>query len=277
MIIGQNGMRYTYDAENRLIVAAPDAPADGDFKIEMLYDYMGRRAQKVVSVYGSGAWVREKQILFVHDGWNVIKESTTTNRETSVYKYYVWGLDLSQSIRGAGGVGGLLSVVDGSTTYQYCYDGNSNVGQMVDASNGTIAAHYEYDPYGNEVKAIGEKANINPYRFSTKYFDAETEFYYYGYRFYSPELGRWVNRDPVGEEGGGVNLYVFVTNNSIDGIDLLGLMLLSEKRRQQRKWWHYQISGLKVRVAILNDKRERGTGIYIINGDPKPPIKPTAD
>ncbi len=41
-------------------------------------------------------------------------------------------------------------------------------------------------------------------RFSTKYFDSETAFYYYGLRFYSPEVGRWISRDPIGERGWGV-------------------------------------------------------------------------
>ena len=43
-----------------------------------------------------------------------------------------------------------------------------------------------------------------------------------GYRFYNPDLGRWINRDPV-EERGGVNIYVFAHNNAADYLDLLGL------------------------------------------------------
>ncbi len=54
--------------------------------------------------------------------------------------------------------------------------------------------------------------------------DSESGLYYYGYRWYSPELGRWINRDPL-EEQGGVNLYGFVGNNGINSIDLLGMML----------------------------------------------------
>ena len=42
-----------------------------------------------------------------------------------------------------------------------------------------------------------------------------------GYRFFNPELGRWINRDPIEEEGG-LNLYGFVKNDSINGIDYLG-------------------------------------------------------
>ncbi len=45
---------------------------------------------------------------------------------------------------------------------------------------------------------------------------------YYGYRYYSSELGRWINRDPIAEEGG-VNIYAYVSNESINKIDFLGL------------------------------------------------------
>ena len=58
-------------------------------------------------------------------------------------------------------------------------------------------------------------------RFSTKYFDSETGLYYYGYRFYSPTLMRWLNRDPIGEEGG-LNLYGFCGNNVVANIDAFG-------------------------------------------------------
>jgi len=63
---------------------------------------------------------------------------------------------------------------------------------------------------------------MNPFRFSTKYYDAEIGLYYYGYRYYSPSMGRWLNRDPI-EEQGGLNLYGFVGNNPVDRWDFLGL------------------------------------------------------
>ena len=66
------------------------------------------------------------------------------------------------------------------------------------------------------------KAENNPYRFSTKYFDSEIELYYYGYRYYSPELGRWISRDSI-EERGGLNLYAGNRNNFIIYIDPFGL------------------------------------------------------
>jgi RHS repeat-associated protein len=65
-------------------------------------------------------------------------------------------------------------------------------------------------------------ARANPFRFSTKYQDDETDLLYYGYRYYDPSTGRWLSRDPLGEEGG-INLYSFVANSTIHRWDSLGL------------------------------------------------------
>ncbi len=206
MLSDHQGMSFTYNAENRLIQAQPAVPVEGDTRVEYVYDYMGRRVQKLVSTYSSATWQQTKEELFVYNGWNLVKKIETPQGQSDIDTYYVWGLDLSQSEQGAGGVGGLVASVQGSLTYHYLYDANGNVGQVINALDGSVAAHYEYDPYGNEVHAVGPMASGNPYRFSTKYFDAETNLYYYGYRYYSPELGRWISRDPI-EEDGGFNLY----------------------------------------------------------------------
>ncbi|MCP4347822.1 MAG: RHS repeat-associated core domain-containing protein, partial [Desulfobacterales bacterium] len=114
-----------------------------------------------------------------------------------------------------------------SVVYYYLYDANGNVGQLVNAADGSIAAHYEYDPFGNIIKSEGEYKDSNLYRFSTKYFDAETGFLYYGFRFYSAELGRWINRDPMGEIGG-LNLYLYVLNSPVNFIDFLNNLIQTD-------------------------------------------------
>lgn len=217
-----DGMHYTYNGENRLIAAQPETPVNGDTRVEFTYDYMGRRVQKIVYTYDTDNWSPITEYQYIYDGWNLIKQTTTPTGGSSVDKYYVWGLDLSQSLQGAGGVGGLVASVQGSLTTHYCYDANGNVTQLIDASDGSLAAHYEYDPFGNTVAAIGTMAGDNVYRFSTKYYDTEVNLYYYGYRYYSPEFGRWINRDPIGEKGG-INLYLFISNDPIAQWDFLGL------------------------------------------------------
>ena len=150
-------------------------------------------------------------------------ELVTPGSGTETVTTYVRGLDLSQRVQGAGGIGGLLLQDTGSATRLYTYEANGNVGQLVDGTTGAVVAHYAYDPFGTTLTASGTAAAANPFRFSTKYTDDETGLLYYGYRFYSPTLGRWLTRDPIGEEGG-ANLYGFVRNNPANLIDLLGLI-----------------------------------------------------
>jgi RHS repeat-associated protein len=101
-------------------------------------------------------------------------------------------------------------------------DANGNIGQLLDASDGSLKAHYEYGPYGGLTAQSGTESTNNIYRFSSKYLDTETGLLYYGYRYYGAETGRWLSRDPIGERGG-LNVYGFVQNDPIGRVDPLGL------------------------------------------------------
>ena len=85
-----------------------------------------------------------------------------------------------------------------------------------------FAAHFEYSPFGKIISENGSMPEKFAFRFSSEYHDSETGLVYYNYRYYSPELGRWINRDPIGEDGGN-NLYGFVGNSPINFLDKLGL------------------------------------------------------
>jgi RHS repeat-associated protein len=90
-----------------------------------------------------------------------------------------------------------------------------------------LGASYKYDPYGNTITQSGTLAGVNVYRFSSKmFYDTGNgpRLYYYGYRFYDPYTQRWLNRDPI-LENGGVNLYAFVGNRRINFVDTFGLSL----------------------------------------------------
>src|SRR5690625_6968065 len=76
----------------------------------------------------------------------------------------------------------------------------------------------EYGPFGESIRATGPVAEVNPFRFSAKYFDTDTGLYYYDYRYYSPSMGPFFNRDPI-EEQGGLNLYGFVRNDPVNRWD----------------------------------------------------------
>ncbi len=210
---------YTWDGENRLIAVEPQTPTTGAKKVTCQYDYLGRRVRKEVRHWDGGNWTIDSDQRFVYDGWNVVM---VLNSAGVAQQKFTWGLDLSGTIRGAGGIGGLLAVEETSGSsagsYWFFYDGNGNVGQVIRASDRSVVARYEYDPYGNTLTAEGTYASANVFRFSTKWNDTETGLYYYGYRYYSPRLGRWVNRDPLGETGG-KNLYGFAGSRPTYAID----------------------------------------------------------
>nr|WP_321349285.1 RHS repeat-associated core domain-containing protein [uncultured Methanoregula sp.] len=234
---------YTWDAENRLIAMETGAgvsPANRK-RLEFQYDTQSRRIAKRVYTWTadrkpltSGSWSLVADLRFVYEGWNLIAEfqstSSNLNSEISNLRSYLWGLDLSGSLQGAGGVGGLLAVADHSsqTAHHFVnYDGNGNVVSLVDAASGTVSDHYEYDPFGNEITPAKGHSLTNPFRFSTKYSDEETGLVYYGYRYYSPATGKWVSRDPI-EESGDNQLYCFARNSALNYIDAHGLAAMDD-------------------------------------------------
>ena len=81
-------------------------------------------------------------------------------------------------------------------------------------------AAYRYDPFGRLLAQSGTVTQ--PFQFATKRTDAGTGLVYYGYRFYVPEVGRWLTRDPLGEAGC-LNLYAFNGNNPVNWVDPFGL------------------------------------------------------
>ena len=216
---------FTWDAENRLVSmqAISTVPSGAKKKLDFAYDYQGRRIQKVVSTWIGTNYVAQSTNKFLYDGWNLSAELNGTN---GVVRAYLWGLDLSGSMQGAGGVSGLLAIKPaGANPLFVAYDGNGNVTSLIDATTGTTMGNFEYGPFGETIRLTPNANNQSPFRFSTKYTDDESDFVYYGFRFYNPSMGRWLSRDPIAEQGG-TNLYGFLINNSLNAFDLLGQVIV---------------------------------------------------
>ena len=162
-----NGWSYTYNGENRLIVAENAAAG---VRVEADYDYMGRRLFK--KVYNNNTLT--KHSVFVYDEFKQIAEFDVLNNN-SLKASYLW-----QPI-------GLDVVLLRNAEYLIA-DGNKNIIQVRNAA-GSVTDSYVYDPFG---KVTHNGNSENSFQFSSEFFDSETELVYYNYRYYMPLLGRWI-------------------------------------------------------------------------------------
>ena len=228
----------TDNFKNRLVSVTSAGETNGAVRVLNAYDHRHRRIRKIVQRLALAVsqppappietreWHTIATHTYVWDGNNIVLERIAfADGATRLCEYY-WGMDKSGTEQGAGGVGGLLAVSVDGAFFIPCYDHNGNIVRYV-SEGGSVAAQYAYDPYGNVVEASGALADQFPFGFSTKYHDRETGMIAYQRRFYHPDLGRWLNRDPIEEEGG-ENLYAFCRNAPILYYDSSGLLTSSE-------------------------------------------------
>ena len=205
-------LAYTYDGADELTAVT----LTNGWKTGYVYDGLGRRRIRRDYTWTNSAWAETNKVHYVYDGMSVIQERNSNNVPLVTYTR---GIGLSS--HSAATAEGLLARTDANGPAYYHTDGNGNVTALVNAS-GAVVAKYLYDSFGNTLGMWGSLATANTYRFSSKEVDARTGQYYYGYRWYYPNLQRWLNRDPI-QEAGGINLYGFVGNGPINYADSFGL------------------------------------------------------
>jgi len=189
---------YTYDAENRLLMANATGLA-----ATYAYDPLGRRTKK------SGTGVTTT--YYLSDGTDEIAEYDSTK---TVTVRYIPGPSIDEPIA-------METASTGAKEYFHT-DKQGSVSAMSDATGALVEGPYTYDPYGNcFVGSTPCSATGVPYRFTGRRFDAETGLYYYRARYYDPAKGRFLQTDPVGYEVD-LNLYTYVGNDPSDESDPTG-------------------------------------------------------
>ena len=179
---------------------------ESDTTIECGYDSQGRRCFKKVTVAGTVTLHHR----YIYRGYLQIACVDLTRSGHPALWFVLWDPSQETATRP-------LAIQKDGTWYTYGCDITKNVCEVFGPA-GYIRTSYSYAPFG----AVSASGNVTqPFQWSSEHYDSETALVYYNFRHYSPDLGRWLSRDPI-EEKGGWNLYAFVKNRSIDVIDKQG-------------------------------------------------------
>jgi RHS repeat-associated protein len=226
-ISSDNMYSYVYDAENRLVQVnfLNPQPTTKPDTVQMVYDGLGHRVS-ITELHGTTVLTAK---TFVWDGMQPVQERDVTGHTVSK-QFFSQGEQIS------------------GTNYYYVTDHLGNIREMTD-SNGVVHANYDYDAFGRQTKLSGDLDS--DFGYTGFYIERTVCLDLTWYRAYDPEKGRWLSRDPLGElqgfhfdnfdseqdftglvdglsyldptETSGVNLYAYVSNNSIKSVDPEGL------------------------------------------------------
>ena len=228
----QNGVKqtYTYDSENRLRTAATDGTATASVSYD--YDPLGRRITKTVSGVTTG---------YLLDGEEEIAEYSVdaTGVWGAVLRRYITGPSVDERIARAEG----SSTTNPTKTYYHV----NHQGSVIATANtdGSINQQLSYDVYGNLTSEQPPASTTGEaFRYTGRRYDPETGLYYYRARYYSAQMGRFLQVDPIGYQSD-YDLYAYVGNDPLNRVDPSGLadsisglsLTMEEYKKQAKDLW----------------------------------------
>lgn len=191
--------RFTYDALDRMTgVTTPEGKS-----YRYTYDYFNRRLSK--ACYSEGCLLKLERYLYDEN-----REIGMVDEQGRIAELRMLGPGLGAEI------GAAVAVELKGKTYIPVHDHRGSVVCLL--KKGAVFESYSCNAFGKEE---AQTDFLNPWRFSSKRFDPETGFIYFGKRYYDPENGRWTTPDPMGFIEG-ANRYQFVGSNPVTNIDLYG-------------------------------------------------------
>ena len=210
--------RYTYNSLDQLVgyQAYSDSVPDTLPTVDYSYSYgpLGRRWLKQNNLSSNS-------VMFYWSGSNLIGE----NNLGIVRRYILEGITP-------------VGFIENGENYHFLKDHLGTIHEIID-SNGNIVWQGDYGSFG--VLSSLTNSIENNLRLPGQYEDVETGLFYNYFRDYDPELGRYIQSDPIGLEGG-MNTYIYATANPLSVVDLDGLI------------WVYVIRGGKWVLQWLGKK-----------------------
>lgn len=244
-IFANKNVIYTYDVENRLTNTGSTAnifDVNGNMTASgsdtFTYDYSNRLTQSnidgVIAQYSYDGLgnrlmktengVSTQYILDINGRLsNVLAE---TNGSPNIAAYYVYGLGL------------ISKILPDGTAFYYHYDSRGSTVALTDA-NQDITDAYSYNSFGTLASSSG--STMNPFKYVGKYgvIDEGNGLDYIRARYYAPELGRFITKDPLigkDRDSQSLNRYVYALNNPLRLIDISGLSPQEGQVSNKHEW-----------------------------------------
>ncbi|MDO4409771.1 MAG: RHS repeat-associated core domain-containing protein, partial [Akkermansia sp.] len=247
----------TYNAENRPVIFQKTTDSVTT-RITCTYDYMGRRATKKVEEITTDAEGNETTIVisnhrFIYRGYLQIACCDLTRTHHPCLWLITW--DPTQPVATRP-----LAIQKDGTWFCYGWDLTKNICEIF-GQNGYIRSTYAYTPFG----AVTTSGDITqPIQWSSEYYDRELALVYYNYRHYNPTDGRWINRDPIAEQGGW-NLYGMMHNCVNLYTDFLGLRERKSDKLNDLINDECNENAFRIQIKLNEDLKEFGAKIGIYN------------
>jgi RHS repeat-associated protein len=229
-----DGWNHTYSCDGLLLSSEPSAPAEGSRRSTHAYDALGRRVRTVVQAYVGGQWTAFSTTERDFIGRLPLGIETSFTDGSSKSWRFLRGPDASGTLEGAGGARGVLAVLkDASSWKAVAADTLGNVLALA-GTNGDFTRR-TFDPWGNPLvrdasgslraSTLSERRadyDALPLAWASQEVDPDTGLTHYHFREYSPSLGGWLTRDPIGLAGGYLNLRSYLGNRPADELDVWG-------------------------------------------------------
>jgi RHS repeat-associated protein len=238
---GYSGLTFGYNDAGRMTGVSGGASAS------YVHNALGQRVKKTVSGVAT---------YFVYDeAGHLVGEY---NSSGLLIQETVWLGDIPVATLRPNG---------GSVSIYYVHADHLNTPRRITRpSDSAIVWRWDSDPFGTDAANQDPDGDSTQFtynlRFPGQYFDAETGLSYNYFRDYDAAIGRYVQSDPIGLQGG-LNTYTYVGANPLDGIDVFGLIEMECPGGFRGKCWPKKIPPLdKLPPADPKDPRDKGNKRY---------------
>jgi len=234
---------YKYDAFNRLLKIIINQKE----KWSYTYDAFNRRLSETHYTWGEAtqSWKKLEKRRFLYEN---NREIGSCDEKGNIVELRSLGIGL------CGELGATTAIEIEGKPYVPIHDHRGSISCLIDPERKAPVSWYRYTAFGEcESFSNFEDGVYSPWTFCSKRAHDASGLIFFGQRYYSPQMGRWITQDPLGTPEG-INNYVYVQNNPMGFVDPYGLFSVSS-------FWHSLYGAVKrgfdcVHTTIHNLKNQ---------------------